>query len=114
MSEATSLITNAPAAVRPDARPAPMDAPPRDAQPVVAKAASPDEAAINAGLKDTKLTVSLDAETGTFIYRSVSPVDGEVVWQWPSEQVMRVIQYFRRIESMDERAGPARSVDQKA
>lgn len=65
-------------------------------------------------LDNTKLTVSLDADTGTYVYKSVNPDDGEVVWQWPSEQVMRVIQYFRRIESLEERMAAKRHVDQKA
>jgi hypothetical protein len=63
---------------------------------------------------DTRLSVALDSETGTFVYRSISEVDGDVVWQWPSEQVMRVIQYFRRIESLEERIATKPKVDEKA
>jgi hypothetical protein len=62
----------------------------------------------------TRLSVALDSETGTFIYRSVNETDGEVVWQWPSEQVMRVIQYFRRIESLEDRIAAKPKLDEKA
>jgi hypothetical protein len=121
MAEALGHIGPQMPPVRPEARPPSQPAP--VAVPSEAKVAAPpiqpnpaDDDAVSpaAALDNTKLTVSLDTETGTFIYRSVASTDGEVVWQWPSEQVMRVIQYFRRIESLDEKIAAKRSVDQKA
>jgi hypothetical protein len=61
-----------------------------------------------------RLTVMLDAETNTFIYKSVDPDSGDVVWQWPSEQVMRVIQYFRRIEHLDHGKPQGQKLDRSA
>lgn len=121
MAEPIANYTSSPAPVRVDARP--QTPPPTEPQPReekvqgVAHSQAAGDGALTAQytkLDNTKLTVSLDSETGTFIYRSVSAHDGEVVWQWPSEQVMRVIQYFRRIESLEEKLAAKRSVDQKA
>ena len=62
----------------------------------------------------TRLTVDLDAETNTFIYKSVNPTNGEVVWQWPSEKVMRVLQYFRHAENLETKDAKKHALDQKA
>ena len=47
----------------------------------------------------TRLTVALDSDSGKFVYKSVEQPEGEVVWQWPREEVLRVLQYFRQVES---------------
>lgn len=121
MAETIGHIAPVPAPVRPDVRQhavqnaEPVSQEVKPARPV--PIAPTGDAALSGQytkLDNTKLTVSLDADTGTYIYKSVNAEDGEVVWQWPSEQVMRVIQYFRRIESLDEKLAPKRSLDQKA
>ena len=122
MAEAIGTIAPPSAPVRPDARqPAPAPVQPaatRETKPAAAAQPDAQQTADMAGkyttLDNTKLTVSMDAETGTYIYKSVNSDDGEIVWQWPSEQVMRVIQYFRRIESLEEKMAAKRAVDQKA
>jgi hypothetical protein len=121
MAEALTTVTP-PQPVRPEGWPQPQPtgtpAPAVKVVTVAPKAADKDAAAAAAtppaGLDNTKLTVSLDSETGTYIYKSVNADDGEIVWQWPSEQVMRVIQYFRRIESLEDKLAAKRAVDQKA
>jgi hypothetical protein len=122
MTETIGNIGPLPAQVRPDLKQQPAPTPEPHlrevkATPVaVAAAQGKGDALIGqyTKLDNTKLSVSLDADTGTFIYKSVNADDGEVVWQWPSEQVMRVIQYFRRIESLEEKLSAKRQVDQKA
>jgi uncharacterized FlaG/YvyC family protein len=122
MAEAIGHIAPPSAPVRPEAKqpaPAPVQtAAPRDVKLATAAQADIRQESEMSGkyttLDNTKLTVSLDAETGTYIYKSVNSDDGETVWQWPSEQVMRVIQYFRRIESLEEKLAAKRAVDQKA
>lgn len=122
MAEAIGHIAPPSAPVRPEAKqpaPAPVQAAaPRDVKLATAAQADMRHEGEMSGkyttLDNTKLTVSLDAETGTYIYKSVNSDDGETVWQWPSEQVMRVIQYFRRIESLEEKLAAKRAVDQKA
>jgi uncharacterized FlaG/YvyC family protein len=123
MAETIGQYVPAPVSVRLDARQQPAATPEAQLRevksvtmPAQATPQSTDETLTGqyTKLDNTKLTVSLDAETGTYIYKSVSADDGEVVWQWPSEQVMRVVQYFRRIESLEEKLSAKRQVDQKA
>jgi uncharacterized FlaG/YvyC family protein len=122
MAETIGHFAPAPMPVRPDVRQSPAPVPETNLREVKTVAAEPalGQAAGDAltgqytKLDNTKLTVSLDADTGTYVYKSVNADDGEVVWQWPSEQVMRVIQYFRRIETLEERMAAKRQVDQKA
>jgi hypothetical protein len=61
----------------------------------------------------TRLSVSLDADTNTFIYKSVDSANGDVVWQWPSEQVLRVLQYLRSVEHLEEKSSKEHAVDKK-
>lgn len=39
---------------------------------------------------NSKLQIEQDKETGTFIYRSIDPETGEVLRQWPSEQLLNL------------------------
>jgi len=49
---------------------------------------------------DTKLEIEQDKETGAFIYRSVDPKTGEVVSQWPPEQLLRLREALREVQGM--------------
>lgn len=49
---------------------------------------------------DTRLRITQDSDTGLFIYQSVNPVSGEIVSQYPSEDVMKFISYFRDQEGI--------------
>ena len=49
---------------------------------------------------NSKLQIDQDKETGTFIYRSVNPDTGEVIKQWPPEQVIKLREYLREMEGM--------------
>src|SRR5262245_3690964 len=49
---------------------------------------------------NSKLQIEQDKETGTFIYRSVDPETGEVLRQWPPEQLLELRQYLTEVEGM--------------
>lgn len=59
------------------------------------------EKLIRKGLpSNSKLQIEQDKETGTFIYRSVDPETGEVIKQWPPEQLIKLREYLREMEGM--------------
>jgi flagellar protein FlaG len=49
---------------------------------------------------NSKLQIEQDEETGTFIYRSVDPETGEVLRQWPSEDILRLRASLRDMEGL--------------
>ena len=49
---------------------------------------------------NSKLQIERDKETGTFIYRSVDPDTGEVLKQWPPEQLLKLRESLREMEGM--------------
>ena len=58
---------------------------------------------------DRDLYITRDEATQGFVYRSVEADTGEIVWQWPTEQILRRAQYMRDVEEqaqheLDEKA----------
>ncbi|NWG45327.1 MAG: flagellar protein FlaG [Alphaproteobacteria bacterium] len=55
---------------------------------------------------NSRLSIEADADTGVFIYRSVDTRSGEVIKQWPPEEVLKLLEFFRLREGdlVDERA----------
>jgi len=49
---------------------------------------------------NSRLLITQDEETGAFIYRSVDPETGEVITQWPAEQLIKLRQYLSEMEGM--------------
>lgn len=49
---------------------------------------------------NSKLQIEQDKETGTFIYRSVDPETGEVLRQWPSEQMLQLREHLTELEGI--------------
>ena len=49
---------------------------------------------------NSKLQIEQDKETGTFIYRSVDPETGEVLRQWPSEQLLKLREHLCELEGL--------------
>jgi uncharacterized FlaG/YvyC family protein len=49
---------------------------------------------------NSKLQIEQDKETGTFIYRSVDPETGEVLRQWPSEQLLNLRESLTEFEGL--------------
>jgi uncharacterized FlaG/YvyC family protein len=49
---------------------------------------------------DSKLQIGQDKTTGTFIYRSIDPVTGEVLQQWPSEKMLELHDFLKGMQGM--------------
>ena len=49
---------------------------------------------------NSKLQIEQDKETGTFIYRSVDPETGEILRQWPSEQLLKLREHLAEMQGM--------------
>lgn len=50
--------------------------------------------------QNERLSISRDAETGTFIYRSIDRRTGEVVRQWPVESMLQFKAHLRQAEGV--------------
>ena len=49
---------------------------------------------------NSKLQIEQDRDTGAFIYRSVDPETGEVLRQWPPEQLLKLRESLTEIEGL--------------
>jgi flagellar protein FlaG len=49
---------------------------------------------------NSKLQIDQDKETGTYIYRSVDPKTGEVLQQWPPEQLLKLRDYLHEMAGL--------------
>jgi flagellar protein FlaG len=49
---------------------------------------------------NSKLQIERDQTTGTFIYRSVDADTGQLIKQWPSEQLLALREYLTQMEGM--------------
>jgi len=49
---------------------------------------------------NAKLQIDQDEETGAFIYRSVNPDTGDIIEQWPPEQLLKLRASLRELEGM--------------
>ncbi len=49
---------------------------------------------------NSKLQIEQDRDTGTFIYRSVDPETGEILRQWPPEQLLKMREHLSDLEGM--------------
>ena len=55
---------------------------------------------------NTKLRIDRDESSGNFIYQSVDEDSGEVITQFPSEQILKMLSFYREAEgvAVDENA----------
>jgi uncharacterized FlaG/YvyC family protein len=51
-----------------------------------------------ASADDRRMQISRDEAARRFVYRSVEAETGEVVWQYPAEQMLRRAKYLRQAE----------------
>lgn len=49
---------------------------------------------------NSKVQITHDKSTGTFVYRSVDAKTGEVIRQWPSDEILRLRESVRELEGM--------------
>jgi uncharacterized FlaG/YvyC family protein len=47
---------------------------------------------------DRRMSVTRDETLRTFVYRSIEADSGEVVWQWPAEEMLRRAKHVRALE----------------
>lgn len=50
----------------------------------------------------TRLTITKDEAANAFVYRSINRDTGEVMWQYPVEQVLRMAHRLRELEGLDQ------------
>ncbi len=55
---------------------------------------------IPAQLPNTRLAIEHDEGTGLFVYKSVDQTSGETVRQYPVDEVLRFISYYREREGL--------------
>jgi hypothetical protein len=84
-ANAATIAVAAPEAVQPAAK----SEAPRPIEPVVLVEPS------------TRLTITKDEAANAFVYRSISAETGEVLWQYPVEQVLRMAHRLRELEGLD-------------
>ena len=65
------------------------------------ESAQPVEPVVNV-LPSTRLTITKDEAANTFVYRSINRDTGEVMWQYPVEQVLRMAHRLRELEGLDQ------------
>ena len=49
---------------------------------------------------NTKLRIDRDESSGNFIYQSVDEETGEVIRQFPSEEILKVLSFYRELEGI--------------
>jgi len=63
---------------------------------------------------DRRLTISRDSNLHSFVYRSIESGSGEIVWQWPADEMLRRAKSLRAVEAKMRDEGGRRDVDEKA
>ena len=62
------------------------------------------EAILNKALSlksaSTKLSIDVDDESGLFVYKGIDKQSGEVVSQFPAEEILALIAYYRETEGI--------------
>ncbi|RIK95569.1 MAG: hypothetical protein DCC73_04205 [Proteobacteria bacterium] len=51
-------------------------------------------------LPNTRLQIEHDENTGLFVYKSVNAESGEIVRQYPAEEILRFISFYREREGI--------------
>jgi uncharacterized FlaG/YvyC family protein len=102
MSDTIQLVPSVPVvarpvAVRPDQHVEPAKQAHADNRPADNGNESPQNQQQN--LPNRHLTISRHDTLGTFIYRSVDEDSGKVVWQYPSESILRTAQHLQALEA---------------
>ena len=49
---------------------------------------------------NSRLKIERDKQTGAFIYRSFDPVTGELLKEWPSEELVELREHLKEMEGM--------------
>lgn len=73
---------------------------PRKIEEAVTAAANLIDRYVPKDLPNTRLQIEQDETTGLFIYRSVDKESGEVLRQYPADEVLKFISYYRESEGL--------------
>ena len=49
---------------------------------------------------NSRLTIEIDEPTGQFVYKAINNDSGETIKQYPQEEVLRLLAFFREIEGL--------------
>ena len=49
---------------------------------------------------NSRLTIEIDEPTGQFVYKAINNDSGETIRQYPQEEVLRLLAFFREIEGL--------------
>jgi uncharacterized FlaG/YvyC family protein len=58
------------------------------------------------------MSITHDEKLKTFVYRSIEEESGDVVWQYPAEEMLRRAEFLRQLE--ERREERAHEVDERA
>lgn len=104
MSDTVQLVPSVPVVTRPvQVRPDQIVEPAKNAQTENRSQGEGDHA-------NRHLTISRSDKLGTFVYRSIDGQSGDVLWQYPAENMLRMAQQWRDLEARTE----SHQVDEKA
>lgn len=65
-----------------------------------------------AAAAERQMSVTRDETLRTFVYRSIEADSGDVVWQWPAEEMLRRAKHLREVE--EQKRTEAHAVDERA
>lgn len=64
---------------------------------------------------ERQMSITRDENLNGFVYRSIEADSGEIVWQFPAEEMLRRAEHFRQLEEKRrEERTEAREVDERA
>ena len=111
MSDAIQLVPSVPVVAKPPAvRPDQHVEPPKDSQSGNRTADNGNSGSHSDGQPARYLTISRNDTLGTFIYRSIEEESGDIVWQYPTESLLRMSQHMAEMEEQQ----AAHQIDHKA
>lgn len=110
MSDTVQLVPSVPVVTRPvQVRPDQIVEPAKNAQTENRSQGEGDHAS-HGDHANRHLTISRSDKLGTFVYRSIDGQSGDVLWQYPAENMLRMAQQWRDLEARTE----SHQVDEKA
>lgn len=111
MSDTIQLVPSVPVVARPaQVRADQQVEPPKNTQAENRSANNGNETEHQAEHPARHLTISRQDKLGAFVYRSIDSGSGDVVWQYPTESLLRMSQHLQEMEEQNAR----HQVDQQA
>lgn len=71
-----------------------------DKQDFISRAEAILNKALTLKTANTKLRIDVDDDSGLFVYKGIDRVSGEVVSQFPAEEILSLISYYREREGI--------------